>query len=168
MIELEKYSEENKNETVLRIAQFFGFHNRLLNQNIALDESNYTEAEKTLYNWISADQELYMILSDLITVGFIHLGYRGGNVAWIEDIYVDENCRGKGIATKAIQIAEELIKTNRKYTSVCIDVAPRNTDALKLYHQLGYDSLSIITVRKEFYDNKRDKIENVLGLDYKI
>lgn len=56
---------------------------------------------------------------------------------------------------------------NAGYTSICFDVVPRNHEALRLYHKLGYDNLSIITVRKELYENKRDKAETLMGLDFK-
>lgn len=108
-----------------------------------------------------------MINFKQFVVGFLHIGFRGGNVAYIEDIYVDENCRNKGIATEAIRVAEDIIKTHKGYTSVCFEMIPRNNEALRLYHKLGYDSLSIITVRKELYENNRDKIEKFMGLDFK-
>lgn len=53
------------------------------------------------------------------------------------------------------------------YTSICFDIVPRNNKALRLYHKLGYNNLSIITVRKELYENNRDKIEKLMGLDFK-
>lgn len=168
MAELKKYTQEYKNETVTGIAKFFNFHSGLVNGNSELDENDYLEAEKTLYKWTAPDHELYVIFGDAAPVGFIHIGYRGDTVAWIEDVYVDENHRGMGIATEAIQIAEDMIKAKDNYTAVCLDVAPRNEAALRLYHKLGYDSLSLVTVRKEFHGNKRNKTERILGLDYKI
>jgi predicted GNAT family acetyltransferase len=168
MIELQKYTPDIKEETVTRIACFFDFHAHLTNKELQQNNVNYAEAEKTLDDWISSSNELYVIKSELKIVGFIHIGYRGGNVAWIEDIFVDEPYRNKGIATESIEMAEEIIKSNPNYDAICIDVVPRNEVALQLYYKLGYDSLSMITIRKELYENKRDKIENILGLEYKI
>ena len=79
---------------------------------------------------------------------------------------MDKNYRNKGIATRSIRVAEEIIKSHVGYTSICFDVVPRNNEALRLYHKLGYDNLSIITVRKELYENNRDKVEKLMGLDF--
>lgn len=108
-----------------------------------------------------------MIQYKEIVVGFLHIGYRGGNVAWIEDIYVDKVYRNKGIATQSIHIAEEIIKSHEGYPSVCFDVVPQNAAALNLYYKLGYHNLSLITIRKELYENNRDRTEKFMGLDFK-
>lgn len=75
--------------------------------------------------------------------------------------------RGLGIASSAIKAAENVIKNTPGYNAVCLEVSPRNENALKLYHKLGYTDLSLITVRKEFGDSKRDKPISLLGLRFK-
>lgn len=52
------------------------------------------------------------------------------------------------------------------YTAVCLDVSPRNTDALKLYHKLGYVDLSLVTIRKELKGSKRDRPIHLFDLDF--
>ncbi|MBD5145760.1 MAG: GNAT family N-acetyltransferase [Ruminococcus sp.] len=86
----------------------------------------------------------------------------------MEDVFVDEAYRGKGIGSQAINAAEEIIKHKDGYNAVCIDVVPQNTNALSVYHKLGYDTLSMITVRKEFGSNYREDIADVLGYKFKI
>ena len=167
MIELIQYTSAFKNDMLKRIADFFSFHASLLNGTAESTESSYMEAEETLENWLNPLHELYMIKSEQFVVGFMHIWYRGGNVAWIEDIYVDKDYRNKCVATQAIHIAEEIIKSHADYTAICFDVVPRNITALSLYHKLGYDNLSMITVRKELYENNRDKTEKFMGLDFK-
>ena len=167
VIKLIKYQSCFKSDTVGRIAQFFLYHINLKDKNALLTEANYILAEETLSEWTDIDNELYLINLDNNFVGFLHIGYRGENVAWIEDIFVDENMRRKGIATEAIKIAEYIFREKAGYTAICFDVAPRNNSALYLYHKLGYDSLSILTIRKELYGNKNDKIETIFGLEFK-
>lgn len=167
MTRLLPYAPKFKDDTIARIAAFYHFHASLLNEKAELTEDRYAEAEETLSKWLEPAHELYVIEYGQFIVGFLHIGYRGENVAWIEDIYVDEDFRGKGIATQSIHAAEEIIKSHAGYTSICFDVVPRNHEALRLYHKLGYDNLSIITVRKELYENKRDKAETLIGLDFK-
>lgn len=167
MIALLKYNDKYKQKTVIRIAEFFGFHVGLINDVYELSQENFSQAEQTLCEWLLDKHELFVIEHKGLDVGFVHIGYRGDNVAWIEDIFVDKNFRGNGIATSAIYLAEDRIKLNPKYTAVCIDVVPRNTAAMRLYHKLGYDSLSILTVRKEFSENNRDRKETVFELEYR-
>ena len=170
MIELIEYTALYENDTLKRMSDFFGFHRALYDENILLDESNSKVSQdmiETLEKWISTDHALYIILFDKATVGFVHICYRGGNVAWIEDIYVDKQHRGKGIASQVIKLSEEIIAKNENYDAVCIDAVPRNIEALKLYFRLGYTNLSMITVRKELYKNNPDKNVNLLGLDFK-
>lgn len=163
MIKLKRYSKELKEETVERIAVFFGFHSSLVNGE---ENLNLKMAEETLDEWLEPSHELYMIEHEEKTVGFLHIAYKGSNVAWIEDVFVDEIFRNKGIATEAIKSAEEIIKSKPEYTAICFDVVPRNEAALRLYYKLGYDNLSMITVRKELYENKRDKKEILLGFEF--
>ncbi len=127
---------------------------------------NYKTAEETLEEWLKSPNELYMITLEKETVGFLRLAHRGSNVAWIEDVFVDSQYRNRGIATKAIKIAEDMVKLNPDYTAVCFDVVPRNEAALKLYYKLGYNNLSIITIRKELYENKRDRKMDVGGFEF--
>lgn len=163
MIQLKRFSKDFKEETVRRIATFFGFHSALVSGN---ENPNYKMAEETLNEWLKPEHELYLIMYEECTVGFLHIAYKGSNVAWIEDVFVDEFFRNRGIATESIRIAEEIIKSNPAYTAICFDVVPRNAAALKLYYKLGYNNLSMITVRKELYENKRDKKEKLLGFEF--
>ena len=170
MIELFEYTTKYKDETLKRMAGFFGFHSGLYTENTAANNSDFlpdNETIATLDIWSSTDHALYIIFYGGVSVGFVHIGYRGGNVAWIEDIYVDKQHRGKGIASQAIKLSEEIIARNKNYNAVCIDAVPRNIAALKLYYRLGYINLSMITVRKELYKNKSDKEVNFLGFDFK-
>lgn len=165
-IELIEYMRDYEDETVKRIADFFGFQANLISGDKNLNDENYKQAKSTLNNWLNRDNRVYVISFMGNIVGFVHIGFRGDNVAWIEEIYVDNEYRGRGIATEAIHQAEIIIKNNPNYTAVCLDVSPRNINALKLYHKSGYDNISIITLRKEFYNNQRDVKISILGLEF--
>lgn len=166
MIKLIDYEEKYEKETLSRIAHFFGYHAGLIEGSIL--ESNNLEIQTVLNSWCEKNHELWMIEKDNQIVGFIHLWYKGDTVAWIEDLYVDEQNRNQGIATIAIALVEEKVMQHTGYTAICMDVVPRNLPALKLYHKLGYDAVSLITTRKDLYGSKRDQIETILGLDFKI
>lgn len=166
---LKQYTNEYRHETITRIAKFFGFHMSLLNEDGIVKDIDYKTAEENLKNWITEGSELYLIFNQNISVGFLRIGYRGNNVAWIEDIFIDEQYRNQGIATESIRQAEKIIAQNPQYTAICLDVAPKNKSALSLYYKLGYDELSIITVRKELNDDKSSTIyERILGYNFKL
>ena len=165
MINLIPYNKYYESITVDYIISFFGFHSAINGQ---VNSPGLTQAKENIKMWTSEKHELYIIESNNAPVGFIHIWYKGGNVAWIEDIFVDEKYRGQGIGSQAINSAEEIIKQKSGYTAVCMDVVPQNKNALSTYHKLGYDTLSLITVRKEFRENHREETADILGHTFKI
>ena len=129
-------------KTMLRsISAFFHVHHSKINE---------AQARKNLASWTKEEHELYDILGDGIPVGFVHLNWRGATVCWIEDIFVEDSLRRQGIASKAIGLVEEILQ-KRGVEGICMDVVPDNILALRLYHRLGYDRLSIVTVRKDMH-----------------
>lgn len=165
MINLVPYNENYKNAVINYIISFFGFHSAINGQT---NTPELTQTKENIEIWTSEKHELYIIESANAPVGFIHIWYKGGNVAWIEDVFVDEAYRGQGIGSQAINSAEEIIKQKSGYTAVCMDVVPRNKAALATYHKLGYDTLSLITVRKELGENQRNDTTDILGHTFKI
>ena len=164
---LKIYSDNYKSEMINRIAKFFGFHVGLSEKTL-IDKIDENISIQNLNNWLSKDNELYMIIYEDDVIGFLRIGYRGGNVAWLEDIFVDEEYRNKGVATESIRQAEIIVSNKPPYNAMCIDIVPRNIEALKLYYKLGYDTLSMVTIRKNFVDKESDGVQNFRGLDFKF
>lgn len=167
MVEIKEYLPENESKTIARIADFFGFHAELAGVDTDISDESLREAAEILKEWLTGDNSLFVIYFNNVPVGFLRLCYRGDIVAWIEDIYVDAAFRGKGIATESIHLAEEIVKGKPGYVAVCLDVAPRNSEALNLYHKLGYTDISLITLRKEFGESKRDKPVDLFGRKFR-
>lgn len=167
MTKLKKFGMKYRDETVERTARYFGFVGGLHIGADKPDEDRMKAARRTVKEWTHGNDELYVIVEDKETVGFVHINYRGGKAAWIEDIYVDENKRGQGIATRVIGLAEEKIKGHKGCAAVCLDAAPDNKAALALYHKLGYITLGRITVIKEIYKNNRTNETELFGMTYK-
>lgn len=169
MIKLVPYDSSFEAVTLERISAFFCFHHALVantaseNDPVASDDDDRLI---TLKEWQIHPNALFVIMLDKTSAGFIRINFRGPSVAWIEDLFVDPQLRGRGIATSAIAAVETIIKATPGYTSVCLDVSPRNSHALRLYHKLGYTDLSLITVRKEFGDSSRDKPVRLFDLDF--
>ena len=169
MIKLIPYSSIYEEQTIPRIFQFFEFHQSLMTECQSTDDNHNAqdeESRRTLSEWLVHPNALFVLIDGDSSIGFIRICYRGSNVAWIEDIFVDADRRGQGIATSAIREVERIIADTPGYSAVCMDVSPHNSDALKLYHKLGYVDISLITIRKELGEIKRNKRIRIFGLDF--
>ena len=155
---LKPYDRASERTMHRSIIAFFRVHHSRIND---------TEAREILANWTKEDHELYEILSDGVSAGFIRLNWRGPEVCWIEDIFVEENLRRQGIASKAIGLVEEVLQ-KRGVEGICMDVVPDNIPALRLYHRLGYDRLSIVTVRKDMQPFVTERREQICGMDFRV
>ena len=169
MIELIPYSSIYEKDTLRRISEFFDFHHALTygdDQDIEKANQQKVDIRDTLIDWVTHPSALYVIMERDVSVGFVRICYRGPNVAWIEDIFVDVVRRGNGVATEAIHAVENVVKSVQGYTAICIDVSPRNANALRLYHKLGYTDLSLITIRKEFGESERSEPMDLCGFNF--
>ena len=108
-----------------------------------------------------------MLIFNGLMVGFFYVRFGGNNVAWLEDLYISEEFRGQGIGKKAMAILDEIMR-EKTVTAMFVDVIPRNTSAIKLYRESGFDHLNMIQLRKN-YDERLDKDEDidVLGFQFK-
>lgn len=125
-------------------------------------------AESDLKDWTKEGHKFYFIMFNGEYVGFVHLGSRGCEIDWLEDIFVLPEFQGKGIGSKAISLTEEIVKEYSE--SLYIEAAARNMKAIRLYQRIGYDCLNTITVRKDFHPEKREVIctEKLLNMDFNI
>jgi len=92
----------------------------------------------------------------------------GGSVVWIENLYVKRELRRRGIATRAIALAEDYAANVMNAPAINMDVIPQNQSAMRLYHSLGYDTLQMITMRKPLNGDERQNSTQLLGLDFKM
>jgi len=106
------------------------------------------EAMADLRSWTQEGHRFYFIMLEETRVGFLHLGSRGGEADWLEDLYVEGKYQNRGIGTRAIQLAEEIVKEYSE--SIYIEAAARNERAIHLYRRIGYDCLNTVTIRKDF------------------
>lgn len=124
------------------------------------------ESKEALNEW-KENGVVYNIFLDDKAVGFFYVRFGGQDVAWLEDIFIVEEYRGQGIGKEAMGKLDELMK-EKKVVSMFVDVVPRNTNAIKMYRECGFDHLNIIQLRKN-YDkrlNKEDEVE-ILGNKFK-
>lgn len=142
------------------IIKFWRVHNN--------DLLKYDEAYADLMEWTKPGHFLYFIHFDDQIVGFVHLGSRGCEADWLEDIFVLPEFQGKGIGTYAIKLTEDIVKTYSE--SMYIEVAARNMKAIQLYQKNGYDCLNTITIRKDFKPEKYETFskEKIMNMEFEV
>ena len=159
LIELKLY--QNETDKAVNLIQDFWFsHNSY--------HPSKDEALADLKDWTKHGNEFYFIVKEEEFIGFIHLGSRGDQLDWLEDIFVLPEYQNQGIGSRAISLVEEIVS---KYSeSLFIETAARNMRALKLYRQLGYDCLNTITIRKDFSGVNHEAIstEKIANLVFEI
>ena len=132
------------------------------------EEITVKGAKEDLQNWTKTGHKFYFIEKDKEKVGFVHIGSRGGEIDWLEDIFVMPEFQGQGIGSKAIQLIENLV---RQYSeSFYIEVAARNIRAIQLYKKIGFDCLNTLTLRKDFEQYRMETIrtEHIQGKEFEI
>jgi len=170
MRELILYNSKFEKETLQWFQECDDFFYSLVSSETRFHKESLNSLQENLEElkkWTTHPNELYIILEELVPVGFVCMEYPSKMVAKIETIFVDEAYRGKGIGTFAILEIENIIKKIPSYEAMTLMVSLRNPEALKLYHKLGYIDLSMIVIRKEFGKSKRNKPVNLLGMEMK-
>ena len=157
-VTLRPYAPADAGTLVPFVQSFFRTHHRDITEG---------EALSSLGAWSSPDHRLYVIEAEQTPAGFLHLQQRGPTVCWVEDIFVAEALRGRGIASAALSQAEDLVR-DAGLEALCMDVVPDNLPALRLYHRLGYDRLSLVTVRKDFAPFDTARTEQIAGLPFRV
>ena len=92
-----------------------------------------------------------IIEDDDIPVGFALLSFShateaGGLVVLLEDLYISETCRGKGLGSKFMQFMEQEYPEARRFR---LEVTKANLKAIGLYSSLGYKTLDYVQMVKD-------------------
>ncbi len=151
--------------TAKMITELMNYHRKLNNAPKEYWQTD-EQSKETLKEWIE-DGTVYNVFIDNEIIGFFFVRLGGQNVAWLEDLFILEQYRGKGIGKIAIKKLDELM-IKKNVVAMFVDVIPRNTNAIKLYKECGFDHLNLIQLRKN-YDKKLDKNDDIeiLGFNFK-
>ena len=164
-MELVVYEETYRDEMAQMLTSFGIWHQKLLKK-----EYDYEKMLEESYEMIPELNEgkhrLFLSMENDAIIGFIVLDYRGSEVCWIDDLFVKEEKRNQGYGSQMILKASDLVKS-QGYEAISIDVVPRNTNAIKLYLNLGFDALSMLTLRHDFEDSYRNQSLDLLGFSFK-
>ncbi|SHI46279.1 GNAT family N-acetyltransferase [Lutispora thermophila] len=151
--------------TAKMITKLMNYHRKLNNAPKEYWQTD-EESQETLREWIQ-EGSVYNVFLDNEVVGFFYVRFGGQNAAWLEDLFILEQYRNKGIGRYAMKKLDELM-IEKNVVAIFVDVIPRNTGAIKLYRELGFDHLNLIQLRKN-YDKRLDKEDEVeiLGFNFK-
>ena len=70
----------------------------------------------------------------------------GGLVILLEDLYISESCRGKGLGHKFMQFIEQEYPTAKRFR---LEVVRDNKKAIDLYSKFGYKQLDYMQMIKD-------------------
>lgn len=158
MIELRNFEPQYTEMLAPFVVDFWDTHHSA----VALDS-----ARKALTEWAAGEYQLWAIVRDQQPVGFLRSHNSSPTVCWIDDLFVAAAMRGQGIATEAIRQLEEMRRAEG-CRSFCMEVVPDNVAAMRLYHHLGYDRLSVITMRKDLDAFETERMESIAGLPLRV
>ena len=78
----------------------------------------------------------------LVGYGMVAMSYSteaGGQCAWIEDIYIEPDYRGKGYGTCFLEFVKQ--RYAGKVARIRLEAEPENERAMAVYRKAGYDIL---------------------------
>lgn len=139
---------ENDREIFIQLVDEF-FHSPAVNHSIPIKHIEDT------FNEIISDSpfiDAYLFEEDNIVVGYAQISFTysneaGGLVLLIEEIYLRDECRGKGIGSKFFEfILKEYDGIVARYR---LEVEYDNFRAKKLYESFGFSELKYIQMIKE-------------------
>ncbi|MBQ4575777.1 MAG: GNAT family N-acetyltransferase [Clostridia bacterium] len=87
--------------------------------------------------------EAYMIKKDDIIAGFVLLAITysneaGGEVVWIDELYIKPEYRGKGLGGDAVRELTKLYKNAARFR---LEISPDNESVKRLYGRCGFENL---------------------------
>ena len=126
------------------------------------------EALDDLRAWTSDGHRFYFLGAGTTAVGFAHLGSRGGEIDWIEDLFICPEYQGHGLGAAALEAIGKMVRGYSE--SLYLEVAARNLRALRLYRRAGFDCLNTVTLRRDFHPEEFDTVrtDELLGHSFDV
>lgn len=164
-IQIREMTDSLFSSTITMITQLLNHYRQLNNAPAEYWQTN-EQSKETLLDW-QTQGVIYHIFSDQELVGFFFVRFGRKTVAWLEDLFILEGYRHQRIGTIALKKLDVLM-IEKQILTLLVNVVPRNEQALKLYHDCGFDHLNLIQLRKN-YDSRLNKEEtlDVLGFRFK-
>lgn len=113
---------------------------------------NIEEGKEEVLEFLESIFPIYAVEDKGALVGYI-VCRTDDLCLWVEQIYVREDCRRKGIATMLFNKAEEIAVSMGEDT-VYNYVHPNNENMIRFLRSKGYTVLDMIEIRKPYRDEK--------------
>ena len=144
-----KYSQEY----FYRTAELLSLFRDQLRKYKGIDSKTDIESALEELESFSKDENypIYLCLENEKVIGYMVLKIDG--VIWVEQIYVDETYRRKGVASLLYEEAERISKKIDEDTLFnCVH--PNNDAIISFLKSKGYTVLNLIEIRKPYKDEK--------------
>ncbi len=122
-------------------------------------QPNIEKGKEEVLEFLESEFPIYAVEDKGALVGYIVCRI-DEPCLWVEQIYVREDCRRKGIATMLFKKAEE-IATSMGEDTVYNFVHPNNENMIQFLRSKGYTVLNMIEIRKPYKDEALSSIIHV-------
>ena len=120
-------------------------------------EKFYPNDEEQYENYINnPDQTVYFYYDNGECAGQIKIAKYWNKYAFIHDIAVSQNSRGKGIGKQLIKQAVEWAK-QKNLCGLMLETQDNNLNACRFYHKLGFKIGAVDTMLYANFDNLDEK-----------
>ena len=140
---------ENDKELYITMAEEF------YNSDAVLHPIPRDHFEKTANEALRSDEyaEIYLLEYEGETAGYgltarTFSQEAGGQVLWIEELYIRKEFRSKGLGSEFFSSLED--KNRGEIVRLRLEVEADNTRAISLYERLGYEVLDYVQMVKDF------------------
>lgn len=140
---------ENDKELYITMAEEF------YNSDAVLHPIPRDQFEKTANEALRSDEyaEIYLLEYEGETAGYgltarTFSQEAGGQVLWIEELYIRKEFRSKGLGREFFSSLED--KNRGEIVRLRLEVEADNTRAISLYERLGYEVLDYVQMVKDF------------------
>ena len=144
---IKKIEELDSIEPLLRIIQnqldTYGSYSEYNKVKNALINALKSESRALFFLWYSDDNKLGAFVFANVCSGLDS----GADYFWLNELYVDEVYRKKGVATELLKFIDLYAKENSIYYISC-STWNGNTNALKLYNKNNFKSEPVIWIDK--------------------
>ena len=137
MISFEELKSENINTIVQLMSDFYAIDNYPIDVQLAKRNFEYFIQQPQLGRVFEIRYENaivgYILFATLFSFEF------GGTIAFLDELYISEKMRGKGLGKKAVEFAKNFAN-EQDYKVLYLEVEPHNEKAQELYKKSEFKS----------------------------
>lgn len=136
MISFEELKSENINIVIQLMVDFYAIDNYPINEEITKRNFDYfiNHPELGRVFEIRYEKEIvgYILFATLFSFEF------GGTIAFLDELYISDTMRGKGLGKEAMKFAKQFAK-DQNYKVLYLEIEPHNVKAQELYKKSDFN-----------------------------